>query len=107
MPDTVAMQLRLAMTLGEIDRTDPSVRGGDNYAWRNELILRAMGEAAAAGFKAGIRIDFAEPTWPTVYIELPTGQISWHLPEHPTEYDGHTTEEKYDRIAKYVASVKD
>jgi hypothetical protein len=45
-----------------------------------------------------------------VYIDLPTGQASWHLHEsempqfmHLTlsdvKWDGHTTEEKYERVA--------
>jgi len=45
-----------------------------------------------------------------VYIDLPTGQVSWHyhdshapmfagLPPYTKEWDGHTTEEKYARLA--------
>ena len=45
-----------------------------------------------------------------VYIDLPTGQVSWHyhdshvhlfeyLPERGVEWDGHDTEEKYRRLA--------
>lgn len=45
-----------------------------------------------------------------VYIELPTGQVSWHIHEDllplfahldydlKKKWDGHTTEEKYDRL---------
>lgn len=46
-----------------------------------------------------------------VYIDLPTGQVSWHyhdreaslfdgLPAYAKEWDGHSTAEKYDRLAK-------
>lgn len=45
-----------------------------------------------------------------VYIDLPSGQVSWHyhdsqahlfadLPPYPKPWDGHTTEEKYRRLA--------
>jgi hypothetical protein len=46
-----------------------------------------------------------------VYIDLPTGQASWHyhdreahlfshLPAYSGEWDGHSTADKYDRIAR-------
>lgn len=45
-----------------------------------------------------------------VYIDLPTGQVSWHfhdshaflfegLPPYRGTWDGHTTQEKYERVA--------
>lgn len=50
-----------------------------------------------------------------VYMELPTGQLSWHIHDSELEmfkfleegrlfkeYDGYTTEEKYDRIKEYL-----
>lgn len=39
---------------------------------------------------------------PVVYIELPTGQVSWHMPEHPRAWDGHSTSLKYRRIRQFV-----
>ena len=56
--------------------------------------------------------DHWEAAWLIVFIELPTGQVSWHthasdldLFEHlerrdENPWDGHTTEEKYDRLAQ-------
>lgn len=56
-------------------------------------------------------IEGWDPEWHgCVYIDLPTGQASWHfhdrdawmfdhLPERHVEWDGHTTEEKYQRLA--------
>ena len=46
-----------------------------------------------------------------VYVDLPTGQASWHyhdrdaqlfshLPAYDGEWDGHTTSEKYERVAR-------
>lgn len=48
-----------------------------------------------------------------VYIDLPTGQASWHyhdslahlfedLPPYEKEYDGHTTDEKYGRLERMI-----
>lgn len=55
-----------------------------------------------------------EDGWRNVlFIDLPTGQVSWHL--HDSEmpnfpgigayqgtYDGHSTEEKYERVKKFI-----
>lgn len=53
-----------------------------------------------------------DPEWRTViFIQSPAGQLSWHLhdsdvplfgglPRGPNEWDGHTTEEKYARVAR-------
>lgn len=75
-----------------------------NYEKRYGFVLNAMAIAHELGYESGIRIDPNESEWPVVYIELPTGQVSWHLPQHTKEYDGHTTEEKYDRIHRYCNS---
>lgn len=48
-----------------------------------------------------------------LFLELPTGQVSWHLheseienfphiPRRPGQWDGHSTEEKYKRIKEYI-----
>jgi hypothetical protein len=53
-----------------------------------------------------------DPEWRTiVFIEGPTGQLSWHLhdsdvalfdglPRGPNLWDGHSTPEKYERVAR-------
>lgn len=71
-----------------------------NYHIREGLVLRAVYLAREAGFMAGIRIDLDEPM---AYIELPTGQVSWHLAEFPFVFDGHTTAQKYQRVQAYLA----
>lgn len=59
-------------------------------------------------------LDLPEAGWWLLYITAPTGQMSWHIsprdagllahveriePDDPrARWDGHTTEEKYDRI---------
>lgn len=83
----------------------PEVSGGDQamYETRNHLVMRAVGAAAGAGISVGFRIDSREPEWPVVYFELPTGQVSWHLPQHVKEWDGHDTAEKFDRIRRWLS----
>lgn len=72
-------------------------RAGD-YETRNRFVIGAVFVALGAGLVAGFRIDLQEPDWPAAFIELPTGQVSWHLPQHGVAYDGHTTDEKNGRI---------
>ena len=64
-------------------------------------------------YPSGIKrtaIEGWDPEWHgCVYIDLPTGQASWHyhdsetdlfddLPPYHGEWDGHSTEEKYRRV---------
>ena len=78
-------------------------RHDQDYTERYPLVYLALAFATQLGFAAGVRIDPAEPTWPTVYIELPTGQVSWHMPEYPHATDGHPPDEKYRRCREYAA----
>ena len=73
-----------------------------NYDKRYDLVIKAMHIARQQGYEVGIRIDPNESEWPVAYIELPTGQVSWHMPQHKKEWDGHTTEEKFSRIKQYI-----
>ena len=95
-PIAVAMwKSLLSHTLREIERHDT------DYEKRYDLVLDALSQARNAGYAAGIRLDPADPEWPVVYIELPTGQVSWHLPQHPQPWDGHDTPEKYRRCRAF------
>lgn len=73
-----------------------------NYEIRYGLVMKALYLATALGYAAGIGFDIKEPRYPVVYIELPTGQVSWHVPEYARPWDGHSTEEKYKRINEFV-----
>ena len=53
--------------------------------------------------------------WAVVFIETPMGQLSWHVPIEMArslapkpmgryEYDGHSRDEKNDRLADWAAS---
>ena len=86
------------------------------YTERNRLVA-----LLASLFPSGIK-KTAIPGWDEawhgcVYIDLPVGQASWHyhdreahlfahLPPYQGEWDGHATEEKYDRIARAALGEK-
>ncbi len=77
-----------------------------NYDLREFLVVQAIYLAKKIGYKAGIRFDKSMDNsydWPVWCIELPNiGEISWHCPSFKGEYDGYTTDEKYNRIHQYL-----
>jgi hypothetical protein len=85
------------------------------YLERNHLV--ALLAAIYPSGTARTAIEGWEPEWHgCVYIDLPTGQASWHyhdshahlfahLPPYAGGWDGHTTEEKYQRVSD-LAFVK-
>lgn len=99
------------------DRAEALEKERDS-AYRERAHLIAL---LAAMFPAAWTIDpdniDPDNAWPIVYIQLPTGQCSWHIAhEDWTElfvnldldyggmtWDGHTTEQKYQRIRDYTA----
>ncbi|HEX3781715.1 MAG TPA: hypothetical protein VHX38_18790 [Pseudonocardiaceae bacterium] len=91
---------RLAGVLAQIVEHDT------DYDVRYPLVFEALALALDLDMRAGIRIDPSEPDWPVVYIELPTGQVSWHLPQHGREWDQHSTDEKHQRIEQFVNQVQ-
>lgn len=102
----------LALHLLAIEAIDPSAHGEpdapdaeERYATRNRLILQALGMAAAAGMPSGLLADPSEPDWPLVVMELPTGQVSWHLRAHAAGWDGHTYADKSARIQRYAGQI--
>lgn len=79
------------------------------YQERNQVVA-----ALARLFPSGLRktdIPGWDPEWHgCVFIDLPTGQVSWHfhdreahlfegLPPYEKPWDGHSTPEKYKRVA--------
>ena len=65
--------------------------------------------------------DPQEPDWPIVYVTTPRGQLTWHLSpadlnlfkhvprvdndDLRAQWDGHTTEKKYQRLEHLVSDV--
>lgn len=88
----------LKLHLVNIERFDA------NHDRRYGMILRAVAKAHTLGLQAGFRFDPKEPEWPVAFIELPTGQVSWHIAPHPVAWDGHTTEQKHQRIREWFFS---
>jgi hypothetical protein len=83
------------------------------YLERNRCVALIARMAIAIGLRAGLArtaIEGWKPEWHgCVYVELPTGQVSWHfhddhahlfdgLPAYTPGWDGHETPEKYRRV---------
>ncbi|MBM0201869.1 hypothetical protein JNW90_01200 [Micromonospora sp. STR1s_5] len=107
-------EVRLARTLAAIARLDPSRHGHTGpdtpeitaaYVQRNGLIWSALALAHEAGIPAGVGHDPTDPHPVVVHIELPTGQVSWHLPAHVAGWDGHSTTTTYARALAFVDLV--
>jgi hypothetical protein len=83
------------------------------YAERNRCVALIARMAIARGFEAGLGKHTKEggrDVWEnTVFIDLPSGQVLWHisssdlpmfdfLGKYKGEWDGHTAQEKEKRI---------
>ena len=101
------LQAELERVRGEIVAMRQRKDGA--YLERNRVVA-----ALASCFPSGIArtaIEGWDEEWHgCVYIDLPVGQVSWHyhdshahlfahLPPYTKPWDGHTTEEKYKRVA--------
>lgn len=89
--------------------TKPSQSKEEVYEDRNLLAQVAFRMAKELHYR--VRIKDYGSEWPILYIELPTGQISYHiarkdlhLKEQPgfLEWDGHDRKEKNERIVGFV-----
>lgn len=93
------------------EETDALQHAGDAYLDRNLLAL-ALARRCEWDFLR-VWVDRSQdPDRPILYIELPTGQVSWHIPadtpgmDYPfrgpgVPWDGHTTEEKRLRLRRF------
>ena len=79
------------------------------YLDRNLAVQVLARMAKELHYRVGIRDEDTE--WPVIYIELPTGQVSWHIPakelvgdfmETVLQWDGHDVEIKRQRLVDYV-----
>lgn len=83
------------------------------YLERNLVVVGLAALALKLGYPAGVKqtaIEGWDEAWHgCVYIDLPTGQVSWHfhtddaglfafLPAYAGTWDGHDTPEKYQRV---------
>lgn len=71
----------------------------------------------AAIYPATMGADPEAPAWPVVTIWLPTGPACWHIaladlnlfshvPPGRNGWDGHTTDEKYERLDQWTKFLK-
>ncbi len=86
----------------------------DAYFDRNQAVMAMARMALQLGYRVGLKQDPEEPDWPVLMIDLPTGQVGYHLPgkevvgnwpEYKDEWDGHSLAEKRERIKKFLAAV--
>lgn len=83
----------------------------DAYIDRN-LAVQAIGKfALQAGYNVWIKKDVENDGFSILYIDLPTGQVSWHIPDGEIvtnfpDYDGswdlHDTKQKRERLAEFI-----
>ena len=82
------------------------------YFDRNQAVQALGRMAQRLRFRVGLKPNEKDPDWPILMIDLPTGQVSWHLPrteivgkwpEYEGEWDGHDLEEKRRRIGEFIA----
>ena len=98
-------------TPGE-DGVSPSL--DEVYAERNKVVLAFAALVKEQGWDVGLTVDPSSPDWPVLMIETDAGQVSWHfqagelppgLPLFAGKWDGHSTPEKYARLAELVRSA--
>lgn len=91
-------------------RQEMRARKDAAYEERNRVVA-ALASVFPAGIARTAIEGWSEDWHGCVYIDLPTGQASWHyhdshahlfahLPPYAGIWDGHTTAEKYERLAK-------
>lgn len=98
------------------DLRDMHQRKDEAYRERNLCVSLIARMALQLGLKVGIAktdIEGWSDDWQNcVYIDLPTGQVSWHyndieaglfveLPAYSGAWDGHDTTTKYHRVLSY------
>ncbi len=98
--------MKTAKALADALRSVQLYDNSERYELRNMFVYQAVFIAKCAGIPAGIRIDPKEPEWPVAFIELPTGQVSWHLEQHVNVWDGHNVTEKYDRVCQFIGQAE-
>lgn len=82
------------------------------YFDRNMAVQALAKVAQKLGYNIGIKDD---PEWPILYIDLPTGQVSWHIPKNELievfpvysgKWDGHDLKEKRKRLIDFMGVEK-
>lgn len=93
----------------EAARADMETRKDSAYFERNQVVA-GLAKCFPSGVARTAIEGWSEDWHGCVYINLPTGQVSWHfhdsqahlfdgLPQYNGKWDGHDTPEKYRRVA--------
>lgn len=93
----------------EAARADMETRKDSAYFERNQVVA-GLAKCFPSGVARTAIEGWSEDWHGCVYINLPTGQVSWHfhdsqahlfdgLPQYDGKWDGHDTPEKYRRVA--------
>ena len=113
------IQMRMQEEIDDLRDENERLREAKDGAYEERNRVVAL---LASVFPSGVRktaIPGWEPEWhDCVYIDLPTGQASWHyhdsqahlfahLPPYRGEWDGHTTDIKYERVARAALAEKE
>ncbi len=94
--------------------TNQSSTLNDAYFDRNQAVMAMARMALQLGYRVGLKQDPEEPDWPVLMIDLPTGQVGYHLPkeevvgnwpEYEDEWDGHSLIEKRERIDAFLTGA--
>lgn len=97
---------------------DFSAKFNELYEERNRLVGLAVSVAQEKGLKTGKAEDPEDEEWVLIYIDLPTGQVSWHvhrsdlryfppMGEYDKPWDGHSTPKKYDRVLDFIRALSE
>lgn len=100
-------ELRANELLGQLEKMED--RKDAAYLERNQVVA-ALAKCFPSGIAKTVIEGWSEDWHGCVYIDLPTGQVSWHyrdsqaylfagLPRYTGLWDGHDTPEKYRRLA--------
>lgn len=106
-------ELRDQMVFNRVAAENAHAAKNVAYFERNLIAQLAAALAMELDYPVWIGIDESEPEWPVLFIELPTGQVSWHLPKSELHqgvfvefgkrrWDGHTTDTKHERIKDFL-----
>jgi hypothetical protein len=111
-----ALKVQLVQAPANSELTAMEARKDAAYLERNQLVA-LLSKLFPSGKKHTATEGWSEDWHGCVYIDLPTGQASWHyhdsqqhlfdhLSPYAGDWDGHSTEQKYERVAKVAQPVQ-
>lgn len=75
------------------------------YDYREKLVLKALSLAKDLGITSGFRHDDEQVHYPVVVIQLPFGEVSFHMPPVSIPFDGSKQEDQKLRADKYKEQI--